>query len=257
MPFGSAFSGDFVSGEDGELVRRHRRAGLIITGKTNAPEFGILPTTEPHLFGACYNPLNMRRTTGGSLAAMAAGIVPMAHANDGGGSIRIPASCCGLFGLKPTQARNPLGPGPEDVMSSLVMEHIVTRSVRDSAALLDATSGLDLGDSYWAPTPVRPFLQEVGADPGRLRIAFHTDPRAASPVHDDCVEAVYEAVRLCRELGHEVEERALDIDGRVITAHFIVLWSAGLAWSVDGLALATGREPPRIGSSPLPGPCTV
>src|SRR5207245_1522239 len=170
------FLRDFRPAHDSELVRRLRRAGLIILGKTNTPELGILPTTEPRRFGPTRNPWDTTRTTGGSsggsAAAVAARLVPMAHANDGGGSIRIPASCCGVFGLKPTRARNPLGPDVGDVMSGLVVEHAVTLTVRDSAALLDATEGADLGAPYWAPPKARPFREEVGAKVGRLRIAF-------------------------------------------------------------------------------------
>src|SRR5207249_7307332 len=147
-------------------------------------------------------------------AAVAAGMVPMAHANDGGGSIRIPASCCGVFGLKPTRARNPLGPDFGDVMAGAVCEHAVTRSVRDSAALLDATSGPDVGDPYWAPPPARPFLQEVGADPGRLRIGFSTSSATGAAIDPDCVTAVEETARLCSELGHElVEVTPSELDG--------------------------------------------
>ena len=180
---GSAFLSDYVPDHDSELVARHKRAGLIVVGKTNTPEFGILPTTEPRLFGPTHNPWDVGRTTGGSsggsAAAVAAGLVPMAHGNDGGGSIRIPASCCGLFGLKPTRGRNPLGPDYGDMFSGLVAEHAITRSVRDSAALLDATSGPDLGDPYWAPPPARPFLQEVGADPdGSASPSPSRQPRA-------------------------------------------------------------------------------
>jgi amidase len=166
MSLGMKLLRDFVPDHDSELVVRLKRAGLIVVGKTNLPELGILPTTEPLLFGPCRNPWDTERTTGGSsggsAAAVAAGMVPMAHANDGGGSIRIPAACCGLFGLKPTRARNPLGPDFGDIFSGLVAEHAVTRSVRDSAALLDATAGPDVGDPYWAPPPARPFIQEVG-----------------------------------------------------------------------------------------------
>jgi len=143
LTMGSSFLHNFVPDHDAELVSRLKRAGLIILGKTNTPELGILPTTEPRLFGPSRNPWDTQRTTGGSsggsAAAVASGMVPMAHANDGGGSIRIPASCCGLFGLKPTRARNPLGPDLGDMFSGLIVEHAITRSVRDSAALLDAT----------------------------------------------------------------------------------------------------------------------
>ncbi|WP_287155230.1 amidase [Candidatus Solincola tengchongensis] len=246
MTFGSDFFRDYVPDFDSELVVRLKRAGLVIIGKTNTPEFGILPTTEPRLFGPARNPWDTGRSTGGSsggsAAAVASGMVPAAHANDGGGSIRIPASCCGLFGLKPTRARNPLGPAMGDIISGLVVEHAVTRSVRDSAALLDATSGPDIGDPYWAPPPSRPFLQEVGADPGRLRIAYTTG-EGETEVHADCVKAVEDAARLCAELGHEVEEKPLGLDVAAITPHFMTLWGAAQAWMADGMAGAVGKTP--------------
>lgn len=244
---GSVFLKNFVPDHDTELVSRLKRAGLIILGKTNTPELGLLPTTEPRLFGPCRNPWDITKTTGGSsggsAAAVAAGLVPMAHANDGGGSIRIPASCCGLFGLKPTRARNPLGPDLGDMYSGLVVEHAVTRSVRDCAALLDATSGPDLGDPYWAPPPARPFLKEVGKDPGRFRIAFTTKAATEVKVHDDCQKAVMEAVSLCQSLGHEMEEAAPSINAPLLTQAFMTLWSGGCAWSIDSLSLVLGQKP--------------
>jgi amidase len=157
----------------------------------------------------------------------------MAHANDGGGSIRIPASCCGLFGLKPTRARNPLGPDFGDILSGLVAEHAVTRSVRDSAALLDATSGPDIGDPYWAPPPARPFIMEVGADPGKLRIAFTNQAAAGVSVHEDCVRAVEDAAALCTDLGHEVVEAAPEMDGELIANAFTVIYSSGCASTLN------------------------
>ena len=242
---GSAFLADYVSPEDTELVVRQKRAGLIIVGKTNTPEFGLPPTTEPRLFGPTHNPWDSERTpggsSGGSAAAVAAGIVPMAHGNDGGGSIRIPASCCGLFGLKPTRARNSLSPHYGDQFSGLVCEHALTRSVRDSAALLDATSGPALGDPYWAPSPERPFLEEVGADPGRLRIAFSTQSPTGSAVHPDCVSAVKDAAALCQDIGHEVVEVGPAIDGEALVRDFIPIWSAAATWSVDSWARRIGR----------------
>lgn len=244
---GCAFARDFVPRRDSELVSRLKRAGLIIVAKTNTPELGLLPTTEPRLFGATRNPWDTTRTpggsSGGSAAAVAARIVPMAHGNDGGGSIRIPASCCGVFGLKPTRARNPLGPSVGDIANGLIVEHALTRSVRDSAALLDATSGPDLGDPYWAPPSTRPFLQEVGADPGHLRIAFTTTRLSGNRVHEDCVRAVQEAASLCADLGHHVEEASPALDGKFLARAFTDIWSAETAFTIDGLALATHRDP--------------
>jgi amidase len=246
MTWGSAFLKDFVPDRDSELVARYKRAGLIIFGKTNTPEFGTMPTTEPRLYGPSRNPWDTSRTTGGSsggsAAAVAARIVPMAHANDGGGSIRIPASCCGVFGMKPTRARNPLGPAHGDMFSGLIAEHAVTRSVRDSAALLDATAGPALGDPYWAPPNARPFLEEVGADPGKLRVAFTAKAPTGVAVHQDSVDAVKDAARLCEELGHEVVEAAPEINGEMLAQSFMTIWAGGCAWTVAGFALATGRS---------------
>ncbi len=253
---GSAFMRHFVPDHDSELVARLKRAGLIVIGKTNTPELGLLPTTEPRLFGASRNPWDITRTTGGSsggsAAAVSAGLVPMAHANDGGGSIRNPSSCCGVFGLKPTRARNPLGPDLGDNLSGLIVEHAITRSVRDSAALLDATSGPDIGDPYWAPPPARPFLQEVGTNPGRLRIAFTTKASVSGVnVHPDCVRAVEDAVSLCVSLGHELVEAVPEVSGDLIAQHFMVLWAAGCTWTIDALAFLTGQAPSKEKFEPL------
>jgi amidase len=234
---GSAFLRDYVSDHDTELVVRIKKAGLIICGKTNIPEFGSLPTTEPMLFGPTRNPWDTNKTpggsSGGSAAAVASGMVPMAHGNDGGGSIRMPASCCGLFGLKPTRARNPLGPDKGDILGGLAAEHALTRSVRDSAALLDATSGPDLGDPYWAPPPTRPFIEEVGTDPGQLHIAFTTKAREGIDVHEDCIKAVHDAANLCSDLGHEVEEVAMDVDAEHMARCFYRVWLGGSACTAE------------------------
>jgi amidase len=247
MTMGTAFMGRFVPDHDSELVSRLKRSGLIILGKTNTPELGILPTTEPRFLGACHNPWNLNRTTGGSsggsAAAVAAGFVPMAHANDGGGSIRIPASCCGLFGLKPTRARTPLGPDYGDLFTGLIHEHAVTRSVRDCAALLDATAGPAVGDPYWAPPPERPFLLELGRSPGKLRIAYTRKGGGEVSIHADCEKAVQDAARLCASLGHEVEEAAPNLPEQMISQSFMVLWSAGCAFVIDGLSFITGKTP--------------
>jgi amidase len=245
MTFGSAFLRDFVPDHDSELVIRLKRAGLVILGKANLSEFGLIPTTEPYLFGPTRNPWDTGRmpggSSGGSAAAVAARMVPAAHGADGGGSIRIPASCCGLFGLKPTRARTPLGPDWGLPLSELTIDHALTRSVRDSAALLDATSGPDVGDPFSAPPPARPFLQEVGADPGRLRIAFTTEAPTGTAVHADCVSAVREAAALCADLGHEVVEAAPSVPGEQLVQPFLTVWAAGCAIDLDDLALLTGR----------------
>ena len=242
---GSALLRNAVAEYDSEIVSRQRRAGLICVGKSNTPEFGLTATTEPHAFGPTRNPWDLDRTpggsSGGSAAAVAAQIVPIAHASDGGGSIRIPASCCGLFGLKPTRGRNPLGPDAGDVMNGLVVEHALTISVRDSAALLDATAGPDVGDPYWAPPPRRPFLQEVGADPGRLRVAFSAESRMGTPVAPECVEAVEATAKLLEELGHEVEHGVPDYDDRAFQSAFTTIWFSNLAATVDGLSQVIGR----------------
>jgi len=244
---GTAFLSEYVPDQDSELVKRYKRAGLIVVGKTNTPELAIGATTEPRLFGPTRNPWDPGRTPGGSsggaAAAVAAGMVPMAHGNDAGGSIRIPASCCGVFGLKPTRARNPLGPHYGDLFSGLVSEHALTRSVRDSAALLDATSGPALGDPYWAPPPARPYLREVGADPGRLRIAFTAQTPLGTEVHPHCVEAVRDAAALCAELGHEMVEAAPAIHGELLWQAFTTILSAGFAWGVADWGRRTGRAP--------------
>ncbi|MEA3018953.1 MAG: amidase, partial [Actinomycetota bacterium] len=173
---GSRFLQHNVSSCESELAARYRRAGLVVLGKTNTPEFGMAPACEPSLFGPTRNPWDLARSTsgssGGSAAAVASGMVPIAHGNDLGGSLRYPASACGVFGLKPTRARNPLGPLYGDIVGGLACEHVLTRSVRDSAAVLDATAGPSPGDPYPAPVVARPFRDEVGRDPGRLRVAF-------------------------------------------------------------------------------------
>ena len=244
---GSRFLAGNVSAFDSELVLRLRRAGLVILGKTNTPEFGMAPACEPVLFGPTRNPWDTGRSTsgssGGSAAAVASGMVPFAHGNDLGGSLRYPASACGLFGLKPTRARNPLGPEYGDVAAGGAVEHALTRSVRDSAALLDATSGPDLGDPYWAPPPDRPFLAEVGADPGRLRIGFTTRTPEGDLGHPDCVAAAEHAARLCASLGHEVTETDWPGFTPEVGAAIGTMLSAAAAWIMQYWIRHLGREP--------------
>ncbi|MEE8546056.1 MAG: amidase [Alphaproteobacteria bacterium] len=245
---GSAFlAGHYTSPQDSELVRRLKAAGLVVVGKANTPEFGLLPTTEPRFFGPARNPWDRSRTSGGSsggsAAAVAAGLVPMAHGNDGGGSLRNPASCCGVFGLKPTRGRNPLGPHYGDIASGLAAEHAVTRSVRDSAALLDATSAPDPGAPYAPPPPARPFRDEVGRDPGRLRIAFARGSPTGITVHPDCVAAVEDTAALCAGLGHEVAEASPKLDVETLVKGFTNLWVGTVGWVIEDWARRTGREP--------------
>lgn len=255
MTSGSAFLADYAPPVDSVLVERYRAAGLVFLGRTNCPEFGFLPTTEPAFHGPTRNPWDLDRSpggsSGGSAAAVAAGMVPFAHGNDGGGSIRIPASCCGLVGLKPTRARITQAPLVGDVIGGLVVDHALTRTVRDSAALLDATAGPAPGDPYRAPAPERPFLDEVGADPGRLRIAWSAANPIGATVDPECRRAVEDAAALCESLGHDVVEAAPALDGQLLYESFLAAWTAGHAWAIDAMARATGRSPEAGSFEPL------
>lgn len=227
---GSRAFADCIASTNSLLVDRFEAAGLIIIAKTNTPEFGLVPVTEPALFGPCRSPWDLGRTpggsSGGSAAAVAAGVVPMAHANDGGGSIRIPASCCGLFGLKPTRGRNPIE--SEDGPLDLLVEHAVTRSVRDSAALLDATRISQVG-----LRPGQRYFDEVATPPGRLRVAVQTHAPAGSAVHPDCVAAAEDAAALCEALGHAVTVSAPPVDGEEVTVAFMDVWSTSATSAID------------------------
>lgn len=224
--------GPWRADRDAELVRRYKRAGLIILGRTNTPEFGIYGVTEPAMHGPTRNPWNLGHTpggsSGGSSAAVAARYVPVAHGGDGGGSIRIPASHTGLVGMKPTRARNPAGPFAGERWAGFVAEHVLTRTVRDSAAILDATYGADPGAPYEVRPPARPFLTEVeeGARGAgrRLRIAFTAEPLFGRSMHPECVEAVQRAAKLAASLGHEVVEAKPSFDKEaLIRAYFTVI----------------------------------
>lgn len=233
---GSAFLEGYIPREDSEIYRRFTRAGLITVGKTNLPEMAIGPTTEPRKFGPTHNPWDLTRTPGGSSggagAAVAARIVPMAHGNDVGGSIRIPASCCGLVGLKPSRARITLAPHYGDLFAGYLIEGALTRSVRDTAALLDAIAGPAVGDPYLAPAPERPFAQEVGADPGRLRIGFSTVTPLGDPLDPECRAAVEAAAALCEACGHDVVEAAPDFDAMTLWSNFTTVLAGGVAWAL-------------------------
>jgi len=243
--YGSRLFADVTPTADSAMVRLYKAAGLNVFGKTNTPEFGIWPVTEPDLLGACRNPWDLERSPGGSsggaAAAVAAGIVPAAHASDGGGSIRIPASCCGLFGMKPSRGRVSFSPNGEGWAGASI-QHAVTRSVRDSAVLLDATCAPQTGDPYFLAPPERPFAEEVGRDPGRLRIAF-TDKAltVGHTLHSECAAAVHETARLCESLGHHVEEATLPGDHSAMQAAArTVLW-ASVAANIDAEVERRGR----------------
>ena len=242
---GSNFFRDFVPDHDAEIVARLKRAGLVLFGKTNTSEFGLSTSVEPRLFGPTRNPWNLAYSAGGSsggaAAAVASGMLPAAHATDGGGSIRVPASACGLFGLKPTRARNPSGPDAGEGWNGSSAGHVVTRTVRDSAALLDATSGPDVGDPYWAPPAKRPFAAEVGAAPGKLKIAFTTAAWNGEPVHAECAAAVTATAKLCEELGHHVEERRPEWDEAARARATRIITSAHTRATLEARAEALGR----------------
>ncbi len=237
---------NYVPDQDCEMVLRLRKAGLIIIGKTNTPEFGLLGITEPELFGPCRNPWHTDRTpggsSGGSAAAVAAGMVPMAAGGDGGGSIRIPSAYCGLFGLKPSRGRNPTGPDYGRVWQGAVQNHVLTRSVRDSAAVLDAVQGPDSGSPYEIRPPEGPYLAEVMKEPGKLKIAFNTRSPLGTPVDPQCVKAVEDAARLLEDLGHHVEEGRPGIDGPALAKSYLAMYFGEVAADLEALAPVLKRR---------------
>jgi Asp-tRNA(Asn)/Glu-tRNA(Gln) amidotransferase A subunit family amidase len=248
MTRGSRFFADSPpAASDSEHVARLKRAGLVMFGRTNTCELGLSLTCEPQLHGPTKNPWDLTRISGGSsggaAAATAARIVPMAHATDGFGSIRAPAACCGLVGLKPTRGRNTMAPFLGEGLGGLAAEHAVTRSVRDSAALLDATAGPGAGDPYAAPAPARPYLSEVGADPGRLRIAYTKRAPNGAAVSADSLALLDEIARVCAGLGHEVREADPAVDGEQIVPAFLTLIAANTVVNVEGHP--TKGRPPR------------
>jgi amidase len=229
---GSRMFRGYVPDRHAELVSRYEQAGVVVFGKTNTPELGILPTTEPELYGPTHNPWRHGVTpggsSGGSAAAVAAGIVPMAHGGDGGGSIRIPAACCGLFGLKPSRNRNPVGPDASEAFFGFAVEHVITRTVRDSAAMLDATAGPEPTSLFFAP-PGGSFLSALDRPPDKLRVAFTAEPLLPAEPNVDATRAVEEAASLCEELGHHVERAEPQLDGRAFAKAFFHHFAAGTA----------------------------
>jgi amidase len=247
----------FRADADSWLASRFRAAGFVFVGKTNTPELGILPTTEPDAYGATRNPWNTDHSPGGSSggsgSAVASGMVSIGHANDGGGSIRIPASCCGLVGLKATRARVSMAP-LGDYVGGLVTELVVSRSVRDTAAVLEFVSeGAPPGEPYFAPAKARPYIDEVGADPGKLRIGLMTRPPGGeADAHPDCVAAAEAAARELEGLGHTVEVAhpgALDDPGYI--PQFLVRWTAGVAAGLDFWSMRTGKQVTKDDVEPL------
>ncbi len=245
LSFGCRALKDFVPDHDSELVRRYKQAGLVILGKTNTPEFGLVAYTEPQLFGPTRNPWDLSRTPGGSsggaAAAVAAGMVPLAGAGDGGGSIRIPAAYCGLFGLKPSRGRIPTGPDFGELWQGAVVEHVITRTVRDSAAMLDSIWGADVGAPFIVAAPERPYLEETRREPPRLRIAFNSRSPIGTPVHPENEKAVLQTALTLQKLGHDVEEACPDLDGKALARTYLSMLYGEVAADLKDLGLVLGR----------------
>ncbi len=244
---GSRFAQHMVDQADGGLTRRYREAGVIPLGKTNTPEYGITGTTEGALLGPCRNPWNPAHisggSSGGSASAVAAGIVPMAHASDGLGSIRIPAACCGLVGLKVTRDRNLNLPDGTDYAIGFVVDHVVTRTVRDSAAMLDATGRPEIDDPYPAPPKARPYMEEIEQSPGRLRIAWSSETASGRPIDPEIQAALERTAALLQGLGHEVVEQGMGIDYRALYTARGPVSGANFAAMMGRLIDEIGREP--------------
>lgn len=243
---GSKAYKNYIPDHDSELIKRFKKTGVVIFGKTNTPEFGLMGITEPKLYGPTRNPWNKDRTPGGSSggsgSAVASGMVPIASGGDGGGSIRIPASCCGIFGLKPSRGRNPTGPDYGELWQGAAVEHILSRTVRDSAAMLDATLGDDAGTPYTIARPEKTYLSCVDSKPKKLKIAFSTKSPIGAEVHEDCIAAVKDAVELLTQLGHEVIEETPKIDGAAFAKSYITMYFGEVAGEVETAKKILGRN---------------
>ncbi|MCW5772303.1 MAG: amidase, partial [Rhodospirillaceae bacterium] len=248
LSFGSRLFADYVPDRASTLTARYLAAGLVVAGKTNTPELGCSITTEPAFLGPSRNPWNRDHTPGGSsggaAAAVASGMVPIAHGGDGGGSIRAPAALCGIYGFKPSRARNPVGPDVGESLNGLSCNHVLSWTVRDSAAMLDATHGPEPGDPYQVAAPERPFLEETAHDPAPLRIALSTKGPMGVPVDPDCAAAAEDAAKLLAEMGHIVEEATPDYDADAIHLAWRMLIGPILAVQVAGRAKAAGIADP-------------
>ncbi len=257
VPFyeGSNFLNDYIPTENSEIFERFERSGLITFGKTNLPEFAIGVTTEPQKFGPSHNPWDPALTPGGSSggagAAVAARVVPMAHGNDVGGSIRIPASACGLVGLKPSRGRSTTAPHYGDILAGFFVEHGLTRTVRDCAAMLDVIAGPGIGEPYLAPAPARPYREEVGREPGQLRIGFSTVTPLGDPLDAECVAAIEQAAVLCESLGHHVEQAAPQYDAMEFWTKYTTLLGGLVSWALADWGRRIGREPTEADFEPF------
>lgn len=243
---GSRLFADYVPQHDSELVSRFRRAGFVIVGATNAPEFGKSASTEPLLHGPTHNPYKLSHSaggsSGGSAAAVAAGMVPIAHANDGGGSTRIPASACSLVGLKPTRGRVPVYPSRSFIAYPFGADHVVTRSVRDSAAVLDAIGGCMPGDPYQVADPLRPYLDEVGTDPGPLTIGLSVTTPAGEPVDPECAAATQRVAATLEDMGHQLVERSPDFPVEELLSLTSSVFGVAARRTIDQRLAQLGRE---------------
>lgn len=243
---GSRFYRGYRPERNAELTNRYLASGVVVAGKTNTPEFGLLPTTEPERWGPTRNPWDPSRTpggsSGGSAAAVASGMVPLASGGDGGGSIRIPCSCCGLFGLKPSRGRTPTGPKVAEDWQGFAVEHVLTRSVRDSAAMLDAVCGHYAGDTHYLPRPSVDFREEATRSPGKLRIAWSGRPFLPAEVHPEVVSGLAETVTLLEELGHELTERAPVLDAGLFAKSYLVVIGAQTWASIQDGERAVRRK---------------
>jgi amidase len=254
LTHGCSLLKDFTPDYDHNVTRRLKRAGFIVVGSTTLPEYGILPTTEARLFGPTRNPWDLQRTpggsSGGSAAAVAAGMVPVAHGNDGGGSIRIPAACCGLVGLKPQRGR--ISAAPELGESLLGIDGVLTRTVADTAAILDVLAGYEVGDATWAPPPAQPFADAAAREPAQLRIAATTLPPIADAAVDPlAARAVEEAAELLRELGHEVEEVEPPWQIKGVQELFGAVFCTHVGLSIAFSGIVAGREPTAEDMEPM------
>lgn len=251
---GSRFMRGFKPDFDTELVKRFKASGVIALGKTSTSELGLVPYTEAEIFGPTNNPWDLDRiaggSSGGSAVAVASRMVPLASGGDGGGSIRIPASCCGIFGLKPSRGRAPTGPKVGHYWHGSAVEHVLTRSVRDSAAMLDAIQGPDPGALYTAPPPERPFLDEVGQSPGKLCIAYSIEPLLAGEYHPDCLTGLQLTLDLLEDFGHDLIEASPSIDGFEVSLAFFNMLCAETAADIDELEALTGKKATSAGFEP-------